>query len=105
MKKRLRKKKHLGEFREWGREVSLRLVEGAGTMDFLEDFIEMIEVNGLCCGGGFDGKGNGAIVVELGIAKDNPKWEAVGCWLAEHRAVVEWSAGPVFDLWYGFPTE
>ena len=53
MKKRLRKKKHCGEFTEWGRQLVIMRNQKDGFDEFLDAFIEeAIESNGCYCGGG-----------------------------------------------------
>jgi uncharacterized protein YggL (DUF469 family) len=53
MKKRLRKKKCLGEFTEWGRQLVITRNRKDGFDEFLDAFIEeTIESNGCYCGGG-----------------------------------------------------
>ncbi len=53
MKKRLSKKKHCGEFTEWGRQLIIKRNRKDGFEDFLYAFIlEAIEANGCYCGGG-----------------------------------------------------
>jgi uncharacterized protein YggL (DUF469 family) len=55
VKKRLRKKRHLGEFIELGFEISFRLAEGlleARIDRFYDDFLEAVKARGLMCGGG-----------------------------------------------------
>jgi uncharacterized protein YggL (DUF469 family) len=48
MRKRLRKKKHVGEFQEFGVELELTLREGVDFATFLEDFlIHAVEANKL----------------------------------------------------------
>ena len=102
MRKRLRKKKRLGEFREWGREVTFRLSEGSPPEGFLDGFIEMIEAAGLSCGGGGSGQ-EWKLVVELGNGERAAKWDDVCRGLEARGDVFEWSAGPEFDLWHGEP--
>jgi uncharacterized protein len=100
MKKRLRKKKRLGEFREWGREVSINLREGTSGEEFINDFIGMIEDAKLCCGGG--GRGvEWKMVVELGTSDRETKWNVVRQWLESRRDIADWSVGYEFDLWHG----
>ena len=72
MKKRLRKKKHLGEFTEWGRQLVIMRNRKDGFDGFLDAFIEeAIESNGCYCGGG--GKEDKLdVVVELGRRSDDP---------------------------------
>ncbi len=53
MRKRLRKKKRVREFQEFGTEVSAILNAGVDFDAFLDDFIrDAIEANGLAFGGG-----------------------------------------------------
>ena len=56
MKKRLRKKKHLDEFAEWGRRLVIKRNRKDGFDDFLDNFIrDAIEANGCYCGGSGEG--------------------------------------------------
>ena len=72
MKKRLRKKKHLGEFTEWGRQLVIMRNREEGFDEFLDAFIEeAIESNGCYCGGGGNGEKLG-FVIELGRRPDDP---------------------------------
>jgi uncharacterized protein YggL (DUF469 family) len=53
MRKRLRKKKHVGEFREYGVEFAATVKPGVDFDAFCDDFIdECIESRGLAFGGG-----------------------------------------------------
>ncbi len=102
MKKRLRKKKHLGEFIEWGcRFVIVRNCKG-GFNIFLDDFIEeAIEANNCYCGGG--GKENILdVIVELGRAVDNPeaRLKRIAAWLDARPDVQSYRTGRIIDLWY-----
>jgi hypothetical protein len=60
MKRRLRKKKHLAEFKEFGFEVggsfSVVLTDNEKEA-FLDDFIEFLEDRNLCTGGGISSAG------------------------------------------------
>lgn len=56
-KRRIRKKYRIGEFTEWGFNVTATLVDGATEDEFrsvLDGLIEQIERRKLCCGGGCD---------------------------------------------------
>jgi len=60
LKRRLRKKFHLGEFQEFGFDVSVNFKKGNGEIQFdkfWNAFIGEIEKNGLVCGGGGDYNG------------------------------------------------
>jgi uncharacterized protein YggL (DUF469 family) len=72
MKKRLRKKKHVAELAERGRQPVIMRNRKEGFDDFLDAFIEeAIESNGCYCGGG--GKEDKLdVVVELGRRSDDP---------------------------------
>ena len=83
MKKRLRKKKHLGEFAEWGRQIVITRNRKNEFDEFLDAFIEeAIEANGCYCGGG--GKEDKLdVVVELGRRASDPDaiLEEITAWL------------------------
>ena len=103
MKKRLRKKKHLDEFAQWGRQIVIVLHEEANLDAFLDDFIdEAIEGNGCFCGGGGPPEALG-FVIELGPQSDDPdaRFEKIGEWLDARDDIQSWKAGKEFVLWHG----
>jgi uncharacterized protein YggL (DUF469 family) len=103
MKRRLRKKKHLGEFAEWGRRLIVTRNTQAEADAFQDAFIcEAIEGNGCCCGGAMSAE-QIDVIVELGKADDDPdgRFARVTAWLDARADVRGWQAGPLFDLWYG----
>ena len=103
MNKRLRKKKHLGEFTEWGRQLVIVRNQKDGFDQFLDAFIEeAIESNGCYCGGG--GKADKLeVVVELGRRSDDPdaRLNRITGWLDARLDVENWRAGEEFDIWHG----
>ena len=103
MKKRLRKKKHLREFTEWGRQLVIKRNHTDGFDEFLDAFLEeAIEANGCYCGGG--GKGDRLnVVVELGRRSGSPeaKLTSIIAWLEARFDVQEWMIGEEFDIWHG----
>jgi uncharacterized protein YggL (DUF469 family) len=103
MKKRLRKKKHLGEFTEWGRQFVITRNRKDGFDEFLDAFIEeAIEANGCYCGGGGkEDKMN--FVVELGRRSDDPdaRLKRITAWLEARPDVENWKVGEEFDIWHG----
>ena len=103
MKKRLRKKKHRGEFTEWGRQLAVSLRTRRPADAFHDGFIlEAIEANGCYCGGGlYEDKID--VIVELGKMSDDPegRFARVTAWLDARPDVESWKAGPLFDLWHG----
>ena len=102
MKKRLRKKKHLGEFAEWGRQLVITRNRKDGFDEFLDAFIEeAIESNGCYCGGG--GKEDKLdVVVELGRRSDDPaaRLKRITVWLDARPDVQSWRMGEEFDVWH-----
>ena len=103
MKKRLRKKKHIGEFAEWGRQLIVNRNTKMNADAFHDAFIlEAIEGNGCYCGGSLsDDKIN--VIIEIGKMSEDPevKFARVTAWLNARSDVERWRAGPLFDLWYG----
>ena len=103
MKKRLRKKKHHGEFTQWGRQILIIRNRDDGLDDFLDAFIdEAIEANGCYCGGGGTAR-KLSFVVELGRRSDSPddKLKRIAEWLDSRTDIENWKAGEEFDLWHG----
>ena len=103
MKKRLRKKKHRGEFTGWGRQLVITR-NGKDEFDgFLDAFIkEAVEANGCFCGGG--GKEDKLdVVIELGRRSDDPeaRLERITAWLDARPDVQSWKTGEEFDIWHG----
>src|SRR5690606_23182077 len=104
MKKRLRKKLHLEEFKELGLYLSYRLPTGFTDEEQEEHwvaFIEFIESIKLCCGGG------GVEVIEYFIAHiprgsvSPEQRSAVEKWLSSRKEVSALEIGPLVDAWYG----
>lgn len=103
MKKRLRKKKHCGEFTEWGRQIVISRNRTDGLDEFLDAFIEeAIEANGCYCGGGGTADRLG-FVVELCRRSDHPddRLKRISEWLDARPDIQSWKVGEEFDLWYG----
>jgi uncharacterized protein YggL (DUF469 family) len=106
MRKRLRKKRRLAEFREniFGVRFSLRDGLAPGTDDaFLWRFLERaVEANGLVCGGGGHGT---AWEFCVQLAKRGSPSEAqrnaVGTWLGQQAEVRGYELGDFFDGWHG----
>ena len=103
MNKRLRKKRHLSAFREWGAPLAVRRTHPDGFDDFMEDFLEQaIEAQGVFFGGGghherFSG------MIEVGRATDpiDACLRHVRDWLDARADVAQYVVGPRVDLWYG----
>jgi uncharacterized protein YggL (DUF469 family) len=103
MKKRLRKKKHRGEYTEWGRKIVIVRNRKDEFDGFFDAFIvEAIEANGCFCGGG-GSEDNLEVIVELGAhAQDaDAKVLRIGAWLDARPDVLKWKCGDKIDLWHG----
>lgn len=102
MKKRLRKKKRIGEFAQKG----CRLVVLRKTKDESEAFndafiLEAVEANGCFCGGSLR-EDRLDVVLELGRSSEraDARFDHVAAWLRARPDVLEWRAGAILDLWY-----
>lgn len=100
MRKRLRKKKRVGEFQEFGVEVEMRLRAGVDLDVFLDDFLrDAVEANGLAFGGGGGGSCLGGFV-ELGCRDAyQSKIDKVTAWLAAERRLETFKVGDPVDAW------
>jgi uncharacterized protein YggL (DUF469 family) len=100
IKKRICKKKHCGEFTEWGRQLIVLRNRKDGFDEFLETFIEeAIESNGCyCCGGGNEDKLD--VVVGFGLRSDDPaaKLGRITAWLDARPDLQNWRVGNEFDV-------
>lgn len=103
MKKRLRKKKYLGEFKEWGTSITIKRTTCDDFDSFLDDFIEQaIEGNHCSCGiGGMDDSFDG--IIQLGTISNYPeaRLTAIKVWLDQRADVDHYVIGKLIDLWYG----
>ncbi|MBW1787097.1 MAG: DUF469 family protein [Deltaproteobacteria bacterium] len=107
MNKRLRKKKRLGEFREFGFKAGFRFSDQLTTEarnHLLEKFIkEAIEKNGLQYGGGGGGnEWNGFVALNKlrGSTRQRHR-KAVERWFIHEAAVKEYYLTDMIDAWYG----
>jgi uncharacterized protein YggL (DUF469 family) len=115
MNKRLRKKKHLGEFRQLGFSAECRLrsgLSGAAFDQFTDEFIaQAIEANRLVFGGGGSpNRGWSGVVCRDDShesATDGDK-AAVHNWLERRTEVESFRLSDFWDVWHGadpFDTE
>lgn len=102
MKKRLRKKRHIGEFAEWGVQLVVVRNRKDGFDDFFDAFIkEAVELNGCCCCGiGMEEMLD--VVVELGLRSGDldSRRMSIIAWLDARDDVQSWKISPEFDIWY-----
>ncbi|MEK6570435.1 MAG: 50S ribosome-binding protein YggL [Bacteroidota bacterium] len=103
MRQRLRKKKHLGEFAEWGVPIAIKRNRQDDFDGFLNDFIVQA-VEGNDCyfgGGGKEDRLEG--VIELGKTSNNPeeRLKKVIEWIEARKDVKKYAIGKITDLWRG----
>jgi len=102
MKKRLRKKKHVGEFAVYGREIIIKLNRNDDSDEFFDAFIvEAIEGNGCYCFGGGTPNRYGMFVT-LGRRCENPdaKMKAIIAWIEAQPDVESWTVSEEYDAFY-----
>ena len=104
MKKRLRKKLRLAEFREFGFEVSFSL-SGHHTEAEIDQFfdgfiVDVIEARGLLCGGGGHRDWNVFINLAGRQSASEDDREYILRSRRDYSDVVELQVGPLVDAWY-----
>ncbi|TWU09778.1 50S ribosome-binding protein YggL [Allorhodopirellula heiligendammensis] len=105
MRKRLRKKRRLGEFREDCFELTFEMSPTLNDdeSDCLTDaFIDMIESNGLQFGGGGNDRWSGIVQGPYRGSATESDRQTVLTWLNQHLDVLNSQAGPLRDAWYGW---
>lgn len=105
LKRRLRKKLHLGEFQEFEFEVSVDFKKGIGEIQFdkfWHEFVGEIEKHGLVCGGGGD-YNSWQVVVTSGRKFASPTSsdkERIKIWLEKYSEVENCKVGEFLDSWH-----
>ena len=102
MRRRLRKKKYVGEFVVYGFELGFHLrcdLSSNGRNGFIDRFLaQAIEDNRLLFGGGGDHEWNGfAVARESRRSASETQRQAVRGWLETAAEVVEAHVGPLRD--------
>lgn len=105
MKKRLRKKLHIGEFQELGFSISFNFKDTATTEEaeaFIGEFLtEVVEHQDLC----FAGSGNcteweGLIMLNAMGSVTEEQRQTVTSWLEKADKVDNFEASELIDVWY-----
>ena len=103
MKKRLRKKKHIGEFKIYGVPLAIKRNKKTDFDSFFDAFLEeAIEANDCFCGGG--GKEDKLdVFIELGREDNKPEMalEKIKSWIKSRSDIDQWYLGQVVDANYG----
>lgn len=106
MRRRLRKKKHVGEFQELGLEVCANLRPELSEADieaFVDRWIDAVEARKLAFGGGGgrNGKLEGFVArAGRGSATEDDR-RALAAFLEGDDTIVGHEIGPLRDAWYG----
>ena len=105
MKKRLRKKLHVGEFQEFGFTVTMKFQE-SNTEESLNQFVEaflneVVDPNGLDFAGSGDRMDfTGFLVLAKRGSATEAQRAATTAWLETQESVVSFEVGELVDAWY-----
>lgn len=107
LKRRLRKKYHLGEFQEFGFEVLVELNPDLSEEEFdkfLDDFIDEIERNDLLFGGGGNTKKWEGFVTsdKKYTSPTEEQKEEIKKWSESRNEVIKVTTGEFRDAWNGW---
>ena len=104
LKRRLRKKFHLGEFQEFGFEIFIKFAPSMTDINFdqfYDDFIDLVEANKLLFGGGGDSKtweGFFSSAKKFASPTED-KRKMIKNWLENHPVVLDVRVGELRDAW------
>lgn len=105
MNKRLRKKKHLGEFRELGCHVCIRLdptLSQEARNQLIASWVEeAIEAQGLLFGGGGARDWEGYVTPEARGSVTEAHRQTIASWLSARQGIAGYTVYPLSDAWYG----
>jgi uncharacterized protein YggL (DUF469 family) len=104
LKRRLRKKKHLGEFQQLGFEISVSLKKDFNEFEFgkfTDDFIVKIERSRLQFSGGGDGNAWAGFVTSEGkfTSPTDDDRKKIRIWLESRSEVEDCKVGELLDAW------
>src|SRR5687768_5848614 len=105
LKKRLRKKLHVGEFQEFGFQVEvkfkLNLSESVSDKIY-DDFIALIEANNLAFGGGSSPETFQGFVTAWGNYQSpcEEQRKKIEKWFESHIQIADYEVGKLVDAWY-----
>ncbi len=103
LKRRLRKKFHLGEFQEFGFEIFVKFKSDLNENEFdkfLDVFIDLIEENKLLFSGGGKENWEGFVTSASKFASPTDiDREKIKLWLEKREEVVGYNIGEFLDAW------
>jgi uncharacterized protein len=105
MRKRIRKKLNLGEFKETGFEISWKPqdLSEADFDTFIQEFLDAIEARGLVFGGGCSTEDSWEGIIARNkrySCPDATDMEFVSEWFKSRTDIKEFTLGHEIDLWY-----
>ncbi|MBI2934097.1 MAG: DUF469 family protein [Chloroflexi bacterium] len=98
MRKRLRKKLHKGEFREFGFDLRFRLSPGLSEESF-EAFLDAFLAEAISFGGGGREEIEGFVTLSGQGSATEEHRRVLMRWLEDRPEVVEYSMGSLVDAW------
>ena len=103
MRKRLRKKKYIGEFQEWGVTILITRNTDVDFDVFLDEFLEQGMEEFACYFTGTTKEDALEGFIDLGRSFDQAeaKLTKVNAWLGERSDVKKYATGKLTDAWYG----
>ena len=103
MNKRIRKKKHKGEYQCYCVDLVATIIKGFDVDKFWDDYIEAVENNNCLCGGGIVGN-TLDMTIDLGIKMNNPLNNKDGLenWLKNDERIESYNFGDIIDGWYEY---
>lgn len=103
MKKRLRKKMYIGEFKEWGVTISITRNTDIDFNVFLDEFVEQGMEGNACYFTGTSKEDSLEGFIDLGCSLDKAetKLAKVNAWLGKRADVKNYTVGRLTDAWYG----
>jgi uncharacterized protein YggL (DUF469 family) len=108
MRRRLRKKKHLGEFQELGLEVRAGLRAGLSEVElyaFLDRWIDAVEARRLAFGGGGGGRDDKFVGFITRVGRGSVTLhdrQALSDFLSVDIAIIHHEVGSLVDAWHGW---
>tara|TARA_B100000315_G_scaffold258949_1_gene312903 strand:+ start:1325 stop:1672 length:348 start_codon:yes stop_codon:yes gene_type:complete len=103
VKKRLRKKTHIGEFKEWGVIISITKSTDVDFDVFVDEFIEHNIKENACYFTGTSKENTLEGFIDLGcsLEKAKDKLAKITAWLNEKSDVKNHTVGKLTDAWHG----
>ena len=112
MNRRMRKKRHVGEYQEFGFNVRFRVRPDPADLEFMifndEFILQAVEGNLLGFGGGIGETVDGFVCfMDLRLRRKSrqsvspEQRAAMEKWLNAHPRVYDLQVGPLVDAWYG----